>query len=160
MQLDEHTSSVSARAFYSRSRLTYSVPAAAHPVRAVRKAIESFATDHGFARQRVQDLSLAIAEALFNAMEHGSPTGNATAVVDVDFRQDRLEVAVEDDGNHGEYEERYAEIKRLLEQEPDEAPEVDLERGRGLFLIRAKSDEVRLEKASEGGLRLVMVLCR
>lgn len=139
-----------------RSTLAFRVPVEAHAIRTVRKTIESFAADRGFSESKVRDLSLAVAEALFNAMEHGNQ-GDSTIGIHVEFAVDELQVAVEDDGAHGENDERYLDLKRALDGGPGETPEVDLERGRGLFLIRAKADEVRVERAPFGGVRVVMV---
>ena len=128
----------------------------AESMRSIRRRVESFAADQGFSEAQVGDLSLAVAEALFNAMEHGS-TGTGTLLLEIDYCAGILEVAVEDCGGREEVESRLARMKRALDTElTDEVPEADLERGRGLFLIRAKTDEVRVERAGNG-VRMVLV---
>ena len=134
------------------SNQSFRVPTDAHSMRAIRKTIESFAADRGFCETKVRDLSLAVAEALFNAMDHGCCQDDLISI-DVDFDGARIEVAVEDDGTA----ETCQDLERSLLDGSELAPEADLERGRGLFLIRAKSDEVRVERAADGGNRVVMV---
>lgn len=144
-------------AWSAQIRLDYTVPVDPHAIRTVRRTVESFAADRGFSSQKVSDLGLAVSEALFNAAEHGN-LGGAAIAIEVEYRDDRVRVAVADDGAHGEDEERYQELKRMLDGPAQtETPEVDLERGRGLFLIRAKSDDVHVERTDEGGVRVVMV---
>ncbi len=156
MDGDRGSASAEGCCWTGRASLSFLVPTEPHAVRAVRKTIESFAADRGFSPTKVQDLSLAVAEALFNAMEHGNQ-GLRAIGIDVDFSVDFLEIAVEDDGVHGDDDVRFEELRQALDCDADEPPELDLERGRGLFLIRAKSDEVRVERAREGGVRVVMV---
>lgn len=122
-------------------------------MRAIRKTIESFAVDRGFSERKVRDLSLAVAEALFNAMDHGRCRENLISI-DLSYAAECIEVAVQDDGGLVD-EERCRELERTLST--CQAPEADLERGRGLFLIRAKSDEVRVERGPDGCVRVVMV---
>ncbi|MFH0946233.1 MAG: ATP-binding protein [Planctomycetota bacterium] len=125
-------------------------------MRSIRRKVESFAGDRGFSEVQVGDLSLAVAEALFNAMEHGS-TGTGTLLLEIDYCADHLEVAVEDGGGAEEVEHRLARLRRALNADPtDDVPEADLERGRGLYLIRAKTDGVRVERTGNG-VRMVMV---
>lgn len=139
-------------------RLDFAVPVEPHAIRTIRLTVESFAADRGFSPEKVSDLGLAVSEALFNAVEHGNQ-GHRSIDIELEYSDDRVQVAVADDGVHGENDARYEELKRALDCRPEslETPEVDLERGRGLFLIRAKSDEVRVERAKDGGVRVVMV---
>ncbi len=138
--------------------LRFFVPVESRAVRSVRKTIESYAIDHGFSARQVLDLSIAISEALFNAMDHGG-CSHATARIEVEvrFHGGAIEVAVEDDGKFEETDPRCADLKAQLAGDCEVVPEADLERGRGLFLIRARSDSVRVERARDGGMRLVMV---
>ncbi len=139
-------------------RLDFTVPVEPHAIRTIRLTIESFAADRGFSPKKVSDLGLAVSEALFNAVEHGNQ-GTHTIDIELEYFDDRVQIAVADDGLHGEEDTRYEELKKALDGplEPHDTPDIDLERGRGLFLIRAKSDEVRVERAKEGGVRVVMV---
>lgn len=133
-----------------------SVPVSPHTIRAVRKMVESFVADRGFSVAKVSDLSLAVAEALFNAMEHGNQVGRPIRV-EVAYHGDRVEVAVEDHGN-GEDEQWVERMRAALDEEqPELTPEFDLERGRGLYLIKARSDQVSVERLPDAGVRIVMV---
>lgn len=134
------------------------VPAEPHAVRSARRTVESFAADRGFAPVKVADLSLAVAEALFNALEHGN-RNSACVALGLHYHPGALEVVVEDQGDPAECEQRLAAMRRALAESdaPGPAPEADLERGRGLYLIRARADAVRVERISGGGVRIVMV---
>ena len=136
------------------SNQSYRVPTDARSMRAIRKTIESFAVDRGFCEAKVRDLSLAVAEALFNAMDHGCCEDDLISI-EVGYQPDQIEVAVEDGGAASE--ERCVELEKSLNGGVCPEPEADLERGRGLFLIRAKADEVRVERPANGGMRVVMV---
>jgi len=127
-------------------------------MRSVREEIATFAEDRGFTAERVRDLSIVVAEALFNAMDHGGC--GAEIAVHCEYRDvdQRIEVSVEDEGE--DPEARCAELNRYLSTCGESFPELDLERGRGLFLIQQKSDEVRIEKVADRGVRVVMVLRR
>ncbi len=138
--------------------LRFRVPVEPVAVRSVRKTIESFAIDHGFTARQVFDFSIAVSEALFNAMDHGGCNSAAASIdVEVLFRSGVIEIAVEDDGTFEESDPRCAELRSQLAGNCEIVPETDLERGRGLFLIRARSDAVRVERAQDGGMRVVMV---
>jgi anti-sigma regulatory factor (Ser/Thr protein kinase) len=132
----------------------------AEAMRAVRKQVEAFARQRGFDRAQVGDLSLAVAEALFNAMEHGS-SGSGSVKLEIDYAGGSLEIAVEDDGGIDSREQaqtRVAQMREVLAREcTGGVPEADLERGRGLFLIRARMDQVRVECAGQHGVRMIMV---
>lgn len=137
------------------ARLCYRVPVAPHAIRTIRLTIESFARDRGFGAAKVCDLALALSEALFNAVEHGNQ-GDRYITVEVLERVDGVEVAVEDDGAAGDCERRIAEMRQMFECGCSSTPDLDLERGRGLYLIRAKTDQVRVERGSSG-VRVIMV---
>ena len=146
-----------------RVQRLFEVPVEAEAMRSVRRQVEAFASAHGFEASKVSDLSLAVAEALFNAMEHGS-RGTGSLKLEIDYADDCLEVAVEDDGgadSDAEADTRVAQMRSALATKlTGEVPEADLERGRGLFLIRARTDQVRVERAGQGGVRMIMVKCK
>lgn len=146
-----------------RTRRLFEVPAEAEAMRSVRKQVEAFAAERGFDESQVGDLSLAVAEALFNAMEHGS-RGVGSLKLEINYADGALEISVEDDGgadSDEQAEARVAQMRAALNAElTGEVPEADLERGRGLFLIRARTDEVRVERTGQGGVRMIMVKYR
>lgn len=127
-------------------------------MRSVREEIAAFAETRGFCAEKVRDLSIVVAEALFNAMDHGGCGAEITVCCDYCDADQQIEVAVEDEGE--DPETRCVELTRYLSDCGEAFPEVDLERGRGLFLIRQKSDEVRIERVADRGVRVVMVLRR
>jgi serine/threonine-protein kinase RsbW len=121
-------------------------------VRAVRAALTGLAGKLGFEKKKVRELTLALGEALDNALEHGcSPGGH----VCVQFRVQpgQLTLVVEDPGNGGNARPRFDR------DEVDQCSE-DLFRGRGLYLIRTVMDNVKAEGLPAGGTRVIMVKYR
>ena len=105
----------------------------------------------GFARERVEDLKTAVAEACINAIEHGNKLDTTTQVgVMLTVQDARLEVAVSDQG------------RGVGAVEPPNIDEkiggIEPTRGWGMFLIRSLMNEVTLESPPEGGNVLRMVI--
>jgi serine/threonine-protein kinase RsbW len=112
----------------------------------------SFAKLVGFARERVDDLKTAVAEACLNAMEHGNKgREDARVIVTMYFKQCTFCVSVMDEGE-GMVE---------LPEEPDivkKIEELQTPRGLGIFLIKNLVDEVEFNKVTSQGNVLRMVL--
>lgn len=125
-------------------------------MRRARLQVEAFARAFGFPEPKVEDVALALSEAMFNALDHGCCPDGAMWV-DVRWQPPRrLEIAVEDGGPDPE---RCEELRKALFADPPDLPDVEQERGRGLFLIRARSDEVKVELGARG-VRVVLVKWR
>lgn len=101
-------------------------------LRPARHAISGWAADIGLPPERVDDLALAVGEALSNSIEHAYPGGTGaiemTGVVDDSV----LRVEIRD---HGCW------------REPRAHPGW---RGRGISMIRALADEARVERRENG----------
>jgi serine/threonine-protein kinase RsbW len=112
----------------------------------------SFARIVGLARDRVDDLKTAVAEACLNAMEHGNKgRTDARVIVTMNFDHCTFSITVTDEGE-GVVE---------LPEEPDiekKVEELQAPRGLGIFLIRKLVDEVEFNKMTNQGNVVRMVL--
>lgn len=100
----------------------------------VARAIENYAGDR---EALAYHLNVVLTEAMANAIDHSNPTSEEQTVrVCIFIEADDLCVRVYDQG---------AGFDLGLVPEPD--PEMLLERGRGLFLIRQLMDEVSYTRA-------------
>ena len=100
--------------------------------RLLRCALAAFQVD----RQDGDDLELALTEACANVVKHA--TGADGIEVRLDVAEDRCAIDVADNG---------AGFDADAVNEPDPSSE----RGRGLFLIRALSDNVRMQSTPRRG---------
>jgi serine/threonine-protein kinase RsbW len=100
--------------------------------RLLRCALSAFQVD----RQDGDDLELALTEACANVVKHA--TGADGIEVRLDVAEDRCAIDVADNGAG-------FDASAVGEPEPNS------ERGRGLFLIRALSDNVRMQSAPRSG---------
>jgi len=114
------------------------------PVRALRSLVASFLRDRGVAEDVVRAVTLAFAEALDNAIEHG---GSAHGELNVWLR----------------YTERFVVVS-LLDPGGDRVPlgkpvlpEPSAERGRGFQLMNRMMDAVRVRSYPAGGTRVSML---
>jgi serine/threonine-protein kinase RsbW len=112
----------------------------------------SFARIWGTVGERIEDLKTAVAEACLNAMEHGNKyRSEARVVVSLQLEDGSIVVQVKDEGD-GIFE---------IPPDPDierKIQELEPARGMGLFLIRHLMDEVELNKITEGGHVVRMVI--
>jgi anti-sigma regulatory factor (Ser/Thr protein kinase) len=114
------------------------------PVRALRSLVASFLRDRGVPEDVVRAVTLAFAEALDNAIEHG---GSARGQLDVWLRYTRRFVVVSlmDPGSD-----------RVPLGRPV-APDANAERGRGFQLMNRMMDSVRVRSYPHGGTRVSML---
>jgi serine/threonine-protein kinase RsbW len=102
-----------------------------------------------YVRDEIDLIELAIGEACANAIEHGSPSGEANSFTVrclIEPDQCALTIEVEDEGAD-------FDLDALT---PSRTPDLTSEGGRGLFLMHAIMDEVALHN-SDRGLRVRMV---
>ncbi|EWM18786.1 ATP-binding protein [Kutzneria sp. 744] len=114
------------------------VPAVAEQAGAVRAAVLRWARAVCRSREIVDDIGLAVYEAMANVIDHAYPAGATHRVFDLyaDREADILTVVVAD---HGRWKPR----------EPDSAPSW---RGRGLLMIEKLAAEVELCRNASGTL--------
>ncbi|QGH33126.1 anti-sigma B factor RsbW [Gracilibacillus salitolerans] len=119
------------------------VPARAEYVGVVRLSTSGIANRMGFSYEEIEDLKVAISEALSNATEHayGNEEGGEVTI-GFGVYQDRLEVMVADRGGSFDLQK----IKKDIGPYENNQSIEDLrEGGFGLFLIEALMDKVEIK---------------
>jgi serine/threonine-protein kinase RsbW len=113
-----------------------SLPSRATSLLEARRFVDRFAAHAGFSPLARDEISLAVCEAVSNAVRHGSPAGEADQVeLQVELDGPRLVVTVRDHG---------APFSPPEPSLPDPAEFAD--HGRGLFLMHHLMDEVRFSR--------------
>jgi len=137
----------------SHSEVRLDLPCVHKAVRTGRRVVQTFARTEGLADEEIERLMLVASELLANAVDHG---GGEAAMTEEDLTSDvrmllRLEVMeggwrleVEDAGG-GDAAEAADLVARSA------APDLEDERGRGLFLVREMVSELGV-RAGEFGL--------
>lgn len=126
----------------------------AHAVRVVRQHVRDLAVRLGAAEAICDAAALVVDELVSNAIEHGASyrKHNTHLSIDVAFDGGRLSVEFLDP----EMPERTVrELATALQKAAGGMPSLDSERGRGLFLISIYMEEVRVDVAPGGGMRLL-----
>lgn len=120
------------------------IPADPRYVSTVRRAVQSIARSLGFSEETVLEIEVSIAEALANAVEHGSPQQCRNAIIVVCKIGDaRLTIDVRDEGPGF--------------RAPECCDEETLsERGRGLRMIYQLMDKVKVSSSTRGS-RISMI---
>jgi serine/threonine-protein kinase RsbW len=126
----------------SRS-LEFKIPADRRYIPVVRRGVRSMAESAGFCREDVADVEVAVAEAVTNSVEHGSPEPEVTVLVKCYTSGDSLIVEVED----------HSQAACIPDcSEPCEVPQ---EHGRGVQMMRALMDECSDYRTDHGiGVRM------
>ena len=113
------------------------------------EVVKKFAEQNGLPEDDVHQIGMAVREGVVNAVVHGNRY-NAQKMVSLtaEATADRLTITVQDQGEGFDPDDI-----------PDPLAEENLLRksGRGLFLIRAFMDELRLERLGREGMQVVMV---
>jgi len=105
----------------------------------VRKAVQSIACSLGFSEETAADIELSVAEAVANAVEHGSPHQDRDIVMIVcRLTGDKFVVDVRDEGPGFKLPRR------------NRRWEVLSDRGRGLRLIQHLMDAVNVSLTDDG----------
>jgi serine/threonine-protein kinase RsbW len=126
-------------------RVTLSIPSDPAFERVVRASAAELGDTFGFDPERIEDLKLAVSEAVNNAIDHGSKR-QSHLPVDVSFsvNGDHLEVRVTD---HGGGVERIDWSRRVVEEDNLDA---GMLRGFGMYLISSLVDQCEVSSTSEG----------
>lgn len=120
-----------------RMTVRLNLPREVDSVPAVRKLLRcALATMH-VDRQAGGDLEIALTEACANVVNHAS--GADKFEVSLDVAEDGCEIEVRDNG---------IGFDTTID---DRSPKAESERGRGLFLIRALSENVRMSSTPRSG---------
>jgi anti-sigma regulatory factor (Ser/Thr protein kinase) len=122
----------------------------------VRDAVRRLAADLGAAESVGEQLALVADELINNAIEHGSVyrrRGESLALEVAAAAAGRLRIEFVDPEMPGEL---VARLAAHVAEATGGLPELDSERGRGLFLLTVFLQDLRVEAAgAAGGLRIV-----
>jgi serine/threonine-protein kinase RsbW len=118
------------------------IPAKAEYVGVIRLTMSGIANRMGFSYEDIEDLKVAVSEAITNAVNHAyNEQDEGEITVGFGVYEDRIEVMIADHG--GSF--NLAEIKDSTgPYKSDEPVETLREGGFGLFLIEALMDEVKI----------------
>jgi serine/threonine-protein kinase RsbW len=126
-------------------RVELSIPS--HPIfeRVVRASAAEVGAAFGFSDERVEDLKLAISEAVNNAIDHGN-RGEVTKLVAVVFEIDgeKLEIRISDQGSGME---RHDVSRHVVDEQSLEAGQL---RGFGMYLISELVDDYEVNSSQKG----------
>ncbi len=126
----------------SNERASYTLDSTLESVNQAEAMAEKFAAATGFQGEEVQEIAMAVREATINAVLHGNAYDPGKKVyLGFERQGDTLRITVGDEG-------RGFSVNEV----PDPlAPENLLKQsGRGIFLIRAYMDEVRVSQRNPG----------
>ena len=134
-------------------RVTLSIPSDPAFERVVRASAAELGDTFGFEPDRIEDLKLAVSEAVNNAIDHGSKR-QAHMPIDVSFsvNGEHLEVRVTD---HGTGVDRIDWSRRVVEEENLDA---GMLRGFGMYLISALVDQYEVTSSAEGTVMTLRLL--
>lgn len=113
--------------------------------RVVRASADEVGQAIGLTPDRIEDLKLAVSEAVNNAIEHGNQH-QAAKLVEVIFMLDseKLEVRIRDEGPGTD---RIDFSRRVVE---DHNLEAGMHRGFGMYLINALVDDCEVDSSQQG----------
>lgn len=114
----------------------------------IQQAAEDVCRAARFGRETVFNISLAVREAVINAIRHGNRLAREKQV-HVVFRLDRdkLAVIVRDEGEGFDFEQL---------RDPRDPDNIFKSNGRGLFFIRSFVDRVTFSRVNGGGTEILM----
>jgi serine/threonine-protein kinase RsbW len=113
--------------------------------RVVRASAGEVGNAFGFSAERVEDLKLAISEAVNNAIDHGN-SREASKLVAVVFEIDgeKLEIRISDEGPGVE---RLDASRRVVDEQSLESGQL---RGFGMYLISELVDDLEVSSSPKG----------
>ena len=113
--------------------------------RVVRASAAEVGNAFGFSAERVEDLKLAISEAVNNAIDHGN-RGEASRLVAVVFEIDgeKLEIRISDEGTGAE---KLDTARRVVDEQSLESGHL---RGFGMYLISELVDDLEVSSSQKG----------
>lgn len=128
------------------------VPAKAEYVGVVRLSLSGIANRMGFSYEDIEDLKIALSEAITNAVTHAyEEEDNSGIAIAFGMYENRLEIMVADHGGSFDLEKVKNNTGPYKENERIETVR---EGGFGLFLINALMDEVQIN--NEDGVIVLM----
>ena len=116
------------------------IPAKPEYVGVIRLTLSGIASRMGFTYELIEDLKIAMSEAVTNAVQHGYKEEGGEVIVGFAQYEDRLELMVADQGKPFDFQKARKENGPYDE---DTSVESLREGGLGLYLIESLMDEVR-----------------
>jgi serine/threonine-protein kinase RsbW len=114
----------------------------------IQQATEDVCRAARFGRETVFNLSLAVREAVINAIRHGNRMTREKQVhVVLRLDRDKLSVTVRDEGDGFDFEQL---------NDPRDPDNLFKSTGRGLFFIRSFVDRVAFSRVNGGGTEVLM----
>jgi len=135
-----------------KHELALDLPAAHRGVRVARNVVRHFARLEGVRDNEIEQLVLIVSELLANAIDHGAGppamtehdlAGDARMKLVLTLRERDWVLAVTDEGG-GDALRMNAAIQNA------QLPDVDDERGRGLYLLRQMVDTLEVDQSADG----------
>ena len=120
-------------------RVSVQLPASHGSLADARRELRRALGGAGWTDETVDRVLVAVGEAMTNAVEHGSEAP-ATVHLDVVVERDQAVVSVRDEGAEG----------RTCPERVPPVPPASSVRGRGLVMIHALADEVRIRRRGKG----------
>jgi serine/threonine-protein kinase RsbW len=113
--------------------------------RVVRASADELGQAIGLSRERIEDLKLAVSEAVNNAIDHGNQR-EAAKLVEVTFAldADKLEVRIRDQGQGNA---RIDFSRKVVEEQSLDS---GMHRGFGMYLISALVDDYEVSSSQQG----------
>lgn len=128
------------------------IPSKPQYVSVIRLTISGIATRIGFSYDQIEDLKIAVSEAVTNVVQHAYSDGEeGEIVISSALYSHKLEIMVSDYGNSFTFEEIKLKVGPYRE---DENIALLREGGLGLYLMESLMDEVRVN--NEGGVTVFM----
>jgi serine/threonine-protein kinase RsbW len=128
------------------------VPAKSRYVSVIRLTISGLATRIGFSYDEIEDLKIAVGEAVTNVVHHAyKESEDGEVVIGCALFDGKIEIMVADYGSSFNFEEIKSKIGPYHE---DENIALLREGGLGLYLMESLMDEVKLN--NEGGVTVFM----
>ena len=129
------------------------IPAKAEYVGVIRLTLSGIANRVGFSYEEIEDIKIAVSEAITNAINHGyEKEGKGEITIGFGVYEDHLEIMVADNGESFQLNE----VKNKIgPYKKSESVENLREGGFGLFLIEALMDKVQINN-SLGGVTVLM----
>lgn len=126
------------------NRIHLNIPSDLLFERVVRASAAELGTTMGFSDERIEDLKLAVSEAVTNAIEHGSGGRKKPVEVVFELHQDKLEVEIID---HGDGLEQFNTERRVVEEDN---LDTGMLRGFGSYLISELVDQYEVQSSGTG----------
>ncbi len=133
----------------NQDKMEFSIPSDFKYLGAVDAAIQDLARELSCEQRWINDFSTALVEACSNAIEHGNKYDkDKTVHVAISVNGRKLIALVQDEGEGFDYEEYLSDAT---------PPDPLSERGRGILIMRAFTDQLRYSRGSEGGVCVELV---